>query len=708
MFNKCKILLYSFAILMVMIFVNFFYTVNALADGDKNSNIISSVNSYKNLKLLFSDFNKTYLDNDFDEDTLVPTLTYSNIDNDVMNKCNSIISDGEYIFRINKNSIEIVKVLPCNEMMIANTIDFGDEFSPTNMYVNDNKLYVIGNYSIHQQVFEKKIVKTYVFDVSNKDKIINIRTFEVYGNYVASRIVDSKLYVITNELTNYYSIKKGENLVPKYRDSILNDEYNELDLSNIDFIPNFSVPNYLIISSMDLTDIDSEIQFYSCIGTGNNIYVSDKNVYAVINSDDCQNTSVYKFALNDEKAEFEAFSDIKGNIINQFSINEYDSYLRIAASIRDEDTKSISNRLYILDNELKVVGELYNIADGQEIKTVKFMSDNVFFSTFEERSPVYIINVAEPCEPKKVGSTNIPVLSSYMYQYDKNHFIGIGYEKEDMFEITSKGDIEDLGPLENGMKLSMYTIDDSGNISEKFSYKIGDSGTYSEVLNNCEAIYFSNKDNLLALPVSIFKRGDSGESKFDFQGVYVFNIDPQNGIKLKGNIINIDRKTIESENYHNVNDEIIQKIFCIRDNLFTISNNKVAAYDIESLEENMHINIDKYINIKKYIKFKRGCLRLNDVFLCKSNITHKGKDYFIEFTEKASGEDKWNVDIKDSDIIALKNDKVFELGNIKSNYDYVKHVWRFKALKSGDTKIIFRSTDKNNNNTIEFIVHVDN
>jgi len=692
---------------MVMIFVNFFYAVNALADDYENRNIISSVNSYENLKSLFSNFNKTYLHDEFDGSTLVPTLTYSNIDNDVMNKCNSIISDGEYIFRINKNSIEIVKVLPCNEMMIANTINLSDEFSPINMYVNDNKLYVVGSYSIHQPVFEKKIVKTYVFDVSDKDKIINMRTFEVYGSYVASRIVNSKLYVITNEPINYYSIKKGENLVPKYRDSMLNDEYNELNLSNIDFISNFSIPNYLIISSMDLTDIDSELQFYSCIGTGNNIYVSDKNVYAVINNDDSQNTSIYKFALNNEKAEFKAFSDIQGNVINRFSINEYNSYLRIAASIKDKNIGSISNRLYILDNELKVVGKLYNIADGEEIKTVKFMSNNVFFSTFKGKSPVCIINVGEPCEPKKVGSTSIPVLSSYMYQYDKKHFIGIGYEKEDMFEITSKGDIEDLGPLENGMKLSMYTIDDNGNIFEEFSYKIGDSGTYSEVLNNCEAIYFSKKNNLLALPVSIFKRGDNGESKFDFQGVYVFNIDPQNGMKLKGNIINVDRKTIESENYHDVNDEIIQNIFCIRDKLFTISNNKVAAYDIGSLKEKMHINIDKYINIKKYIKFKRGCLRLNDVFLCKSNITHEGKDYFIEFTEKAFGEDKWNVYIKDSNIIALTNDKVFELGNIKSNYDYVKHVWRFKALKTGNTKIIFRSKDKNNN-AIEFIVHVDN
>jgi inhibitor of cysteine peptidase len=739
--------------------------------SEEAQNVIP-VNSYDDLKKLLNTNkslygieedglleNSNYQDKNSELDTLVPTLNYITFDKGIHNKdkADSIICDGEYIYRINKSNVEVVKAYPYNEMMIVNIINFDNEdYSPSEIYIEDDKLYVIGNYrtfisdassldekeydndendnkeqtdneeqyennedevdslleqdmKIYSPGFDKNVVKVMVFDISDKESINQIRSFEVDGNYIASRIVNSRLHVITNKSLNHYFIEKNLNLLPQYKDSIIDNNFNEVNLNNIYYIPNFQTTNYLTFSSIELNETNSEVNIDSFLGAGYNVYVSDNNVYSIVSNE--EKTCIYKFGLSSEGVQFKAMSQISGKVINQFSMNEYNSNFRIASVVKNSNDKLISNNLYVMDENLKIISSLENIAEGDVVKTVKFMNDNAYFITFREDNPVYVVNLSEIDNLLNVGYMNIPVFSNWIYQYDDNHLIGIGYEKEDIFDISETGQFEELGPVQDGMKISIYNIEDD-NIFEEFSYKIGDSGTYSEVLNNNGAMFISPKDNQLIIPVSVFEREKNGKSEFAFQGVYVFNIDLQNGIKLEGEISNIDKDNIESVNYNNVNNENIQKMFHINNIFYTVSNDKVTAYDINNLEEKMHINIDKYINIRDYLEFKKNCDRLNDVFICKTNNLMENKDYFIELTENQTNGYVWKMAIENQDIIAVTNDKVFDLKDGLLNEGYVNHVWKLKPLQKGETKIIleyYNSGDEENpkTKTIEFNILVD-
>ena len=291
--------------------------------------------------------------------------------------------------------------------------------------------------------------------------------------------------------------------------------------------------------------------------------------------------------------------------MNQFSMDENNGYFRIATTKGDiwrNDENTSKNNLYVLDDELKIVGSIEDIAPGEKIYSVRFMGDRAYMVTFKTVDPLFVIDLKDAKNPKILGALKIPGYSDYLHPYDENHIIGFGKDAVEVVHKDNKGNEIGRNAYYLGMKIAIFDVTDVNNPKEMFTEKIGDRGTDSELLNNHKALLFSKEKNLMAFPITVMevKNKDKGigpntmpeYGSFVFQGAYVYNIDLTNGFELKSKISHIsDEEYLKSGGDWYGSNKNVERILYISDDLYTISKGMVKAHDMNSMKQKGELTI---------------------------------------------------------------------------------------------------------------------
>jgi len=260
-------------------------------------------------------------------------------------------------------------------------------------------------------------------------------------------------------------------------------------------------------------------------------------------------------------------------------MDEKDGYFRIATT----DSKSWSsedntNNLYVLNENLEIVGKVEGLAPGERIYSVRFMGNRAYMVTFVQTDPLFVIDLSEPTNPIVLGELKIPGYSKYLHPYDETHLIGFG---EDTKLVNyGYGDVVTT----DGMKMSLFDVTDPSDPKEMYTEKIGGKGTYSELLYNHKALLFSKEKNIIAFPISITEENYN----VTFQGAIVYGLTLNKGFELKGKISNTAN---ELDKYYSVNS--VQRIIYIGDTLYTLSNSLIKATDMNTMKETGHVDLSK-------------------------------------------------------------------------------------------------------------------
>lgn len=309
--------------------------------------------------------------------------------------------------------------------------------------------------------------------------------------------------------------------------------------------------------------------------------------------DELEKTIIHKIAINDGELKYEVSGEVKGYVLNQFSMDEDDGYFRIATTKNrewsqylDEDEKESYSNLYILDKNLKVVGSMEEIARGEKIYSVRFMQNRAYMVTFEQIDPLFVIDLADPKNPSILGKLKVPGYSNYLHPYDENILIGLG---KDTF-VNSYGDMR-----VKGVKLSMFDVSDVENLKEIDTYVVSKEWSNSIALHDHKAFLFSKDKNLLVIPINVNSEElNSFNDDIEvsppmskrFNGVLVFDVN-KDGFALRGEI-NHD----EYSPYSNVG--FIERSLYIEDMLYTFSDQKMKINKLEDLSFVKDINfLDK-------------------------------------------------------------------------------------------------------------------
>jgi uncharacterized secreted protein with C-terminal beta-propeller domain len=477
------------------------------------------------------------------------------------------------------------------------------------------------------------VVRAIVYDVSDKSSPKKVREAELDGSYVASRKIGSSLYLITNKYAGFSYIlrtdktsgdaSEAETAAPKFKDSILSDEAIPIDYPVIRYFPGSPEAAYMLVAGLNLDRPDQPINVSAYLGSGQHIYASESNLYAAVTkyapvfadpstqevSPDnagtslerkallprryTQKTAIYKFRLEQGTTKFVAEGEVPGTVLNQFSMDEFNGIFRIATTTSadpDSGRRQQTNNLYTLDEGLKPLGKLEGIAPDERIYSVRYMGNRAYMVTFKNVDPLFAIDLSNPAAPSVLGALKIPGYSDYLHPYSENLLIGFGKDTE---EVPVKGGAPgQTVALVKGMKLSLFDVSDVSNPIELHKEIIGDRGTDSELLHNHKALMFSREHALLAFPVTVMGTAQSSDqsafadTSFQFQGAYVYRIDPQSGFDLKARITHLTKEDqLKSGMRGYAYNHHVERILYIGDTLYTLSPGKIKANSLATFEE---------------------------------------------------------------------------------------------------------------------------
>lgn len=304
-------------------------------------------------------------------------------------------------------------------------------------------------------------------------------------------------------------------------------------------------------------------------------------------ADELEKTVIHKIAFSAEGLTYIASGEVTGHLLNQYSLDESADNLRIATtrgqswfrpmmfaaavdSFAPSPEINSTNNVYVLDNSLKTIGSLENLAPGEKIYSARFMGDRAYLVTFKQTDPLFVIDLATPEKPAVLGEVKLPGFSNYLHPYDEKTLIGIGKEAID------KGD---QGVDLLGLKVSLFDVSDPTTPQEISSVILGGRGSDSTALYDFKAVLFSKEKNLLVIPVSLTTK-DSTDYQTYFQGSLVFNVTGTE-LKERGRVGFRLPNQLSSQNTY-IDDTVRRNVY-INDNLFSMSPATIKASQLSNV-----------------------------------------------------------------------------------------------------------------------------
>lgn len=508
-------------------------------------------------------------------------------------------TDDKYIYYLSKQRLIIINAENAETSEKIAEINYEKEnFYPTEIYVQNNKLALIGNVAYNvsynetakmraemQDINEAPKSKTgiIIYDITDRSNPKEIRNVMLAGTYITSmsRMIDENIYFAVSKNIYGYDIRcksieelNENDYMPKYTDTAISNEEKCISYDKIYNLDETENTNYLILVGININR-DKEADIQTFLGAGTYLYSSEKNMYIATNEVEydenykiiATKTKIMKFELNDGKIIYKAKGEVEGKVNNQFSMDENGNNFRIATTIGEIwSNQNTSNNLYVLNDKLEKIGKIEGLADGEKIYSVRYMGSKAYVVTFKQTDPFWIIDLSDATNPQILGEVELPGYSVYLHPYDETHIIGFGYDtKENGSRVTN-----------NGLKLVMFDVSDFTNPQVLFQIAVGDSKhTYSELLYNHKSGIFSKEKGIMAFPIN-----SSSGLKTNTRAI-IYKIDLENGFTLQGEIGTI------TNNY----EEEVRRIVFVNGNYYTLSYSQVKVANMDTL------NVLKVIDI---------------------------------------------------------------------------------------------------------------
>lgn len=517
-------------------------------------------------------------------------------------------TDGTYIYILRECELIIMQANGAEVTDVSNTIvgqawdsselDDGStrssEKQPKEMYLVGDRAVILSTYYDWTEpaggaVAEGDMVRSSgnnyisvdIYDISDPAAPTLVKSLGQDGYAVASRMIDGVLYLCTS----YYADNAQENDVESYVPCLYADgERKAVECGTIGLLPYDDAMTYSVLGSYDVA-AGSLVNSQSILGGGDTVYMNAENFYlcrsvyqdntgtpyqednyTVTEHKTDVSTTVNRFSVAGGKLSYAATGTVAGALLNQFSLDENNGYLRLVTTENvggyrvyvdearnfenyDYDKAKMSNDLFVLDSKLKTVGSVTGLAEDERIYSARFDGDYGYLCTYRTVDPIFALNLSDPANPTVTGALKLPGYSDYLHVWSDGLLFGLGMNTQEVQtdgEVTAKVD---------GMKMVMVDTSDPANLKEQNAMDI--DADYSEALNNHKAILVDREKNLIAFPA---------------EGSYlVYSYTAENGFKLETEI------SVSSWDWNN-------RGLYIGNYFYVVGSDYVNILDMESLE----------------------------------------------------------------------------------------------------------------------------
>lgn len=475
-------------------------------------------------------------------------------------------TDGKNIYIVSGERIHIVGTGNAQMEQLAQ-IEVEEGGEPSEVYAQDGILVVVYTKTEYNDGengydgFYRQYTCADIYDVSSPENPEKAGEVSQSGYFNTMRIRDGYVYILSSFYADSAAARDDQAAyIPEVQGKLI--------AADSIYMPQSRMGNsYTVISSFALDDPEERTDSKAVFGNTGICYVSTENIYiteAVYEESDSSvnQTSVRKVAYGDGKLEGAGQTKVDGILKDSFSIDEHEGNLRLVTTVtrlsaqpdRDielfsseqTEEQTESNTLYVLDENLKVIGEIRDLAEDESVYSARFMGDTGYFVTFRQIDPLFSVDLSDPENPKILGELKIPGFSDYLHPYGDGLLLGIGM------------DVDESGTTTEGAKLSMFDISDPSDVKEKHKYVI--EGMYSTDVYDYRSVFADVEKNLFGFSAY----GDS-------QKYYIFSYDKNDGFQPE-----LER-TLGT--YGNTRGLYIGELF------YLVSGNTVEAYTLDGFEK---------------------------------------------------------------------------------------------------------------------------
>lgn len=481
-----------------------------------------------------------------------------------------IKNDGKYLYILAGGAYKVerrVTILSAADMKVVSRINLESDdyyYNIQEMFVNGDRLVLLATESEKIRYSEEELktydtmypwysgeseIVSFVYDISDRENPTFVRKVSQDGSeYISSRMIDGVLYTVSSYRVRGNSEEEiKENSIPE-----VNGEEITCDCI---YIYDYDSKNYIILSAYDTKTDDGTVTSLSILGSGDEVYCSRDALYVAGRQYDYEKgaaTEIYSFNLNGTDISYRASGAVKGNILNQFSLDEHKENLRIATTYYSYKHDLDVSNVYVLNKDLQLIGQLEDIAYDEQVKSVRFMGDTGYIVTFRNTDPLFTLDLSDPTAPKIVGEVKLPGFSSYLHPVADGLVVGLGYD----------GDEENADF--NSIKVSLFDVSDLKKPEEVDTFVL--KNVYSQALDNPKAFITYPEENLIGFPVEHY----DGRTILSYK------------------LLKIENRVIESHlGYVHETERMTGDVFrgtYIGQKLYTIDNYNVCEFDIKTAE----------------------------------------------------------------------------------------------------------------------------
>ena len=357
---------------------------------------------------------------------------------------------------------------------------------------------------------------------------------------------------------------------------------------------------FTTLVSLDMVD-DGKPALATVISKPGAVYASAEALYMAVIHEDAKPVSarssgssptaqtpdlasvVHKFRIGTDptRSAYQASGTVKGHVLNQFSMDEHAGHLRVATSWGRVPSPDVHSTLSVLAQRaqrLEVVGEVDDIAPGEDIRSVRFEGDRGFVVTFKKTDPLYAFDLADPKAPRITGELKIPGFSTYMHMLDADHLLTIGYDAADQGNFA----------FFTGVLLQIFDVRDPQNPQLAHKTVIGTRGSSSEALTNHLA--FTLFQGKLALPMTICEGGGTNGTygtQMTFSGLIVYDVSVQDGFLERGRVAHPaasgNYESAGCSNWWTRASSVVQRSIIMDEFVYSIAPNVMHIQDLNAL-----------------------------------------------------------------------------------------------------------------------------
>ena len=523
---------------------------------------------------------------------------------------------GDYIFYLtnkvtrilkkNKDTLDEVKTIYAEEsdelVQVYGEVEVRHFSSNTmlDLYITDR--YLIIRSSIHEYDYTRynnhtenqNWMSSTNFDIYDLKDFSIVKSLKIFGSIVSTRLFKNCLYI-----ANSVSFSSFNRPI-----IAIDNVYLEAPLDHIFYYSaDYQINGFVSIYKLELTEEFPLMHTHLLTGYAEEFYMSEEHMYLlrpynyVREEYDTYDNYFYQTfisVIDNESLGVVSTIGVFGTILDKYSLNEKDNYLRIVTTGEVNQKQKVGKYYYHQSSnivnaltifEFKETGlEKISYLDkglgkpGERVKSARFNGDMVTIVTFRQIDPLYYVDLTDPYNPIITSELEITGYSVYQHPFKDDYVIGFGYEVVDNRNV--------------GYKITLFDVSDKNNIQavgESFIIKADVDSGYVYTPS-----FFYNPKELM---VDV-KHGFFG---FAYQAYY-YNYNNYNyNYRYVSNyvVIKVDPtcKTpirLELELTADANTSMFDRMVYLEDYYYALSNSEVVIYRL----------VDGSLNLQSKMKFR--------------------------------------------------------------------------------------------------------